>query len=428
MRYLCLVMSWLFAGGLAAATWTVDDGPSLQHALATAKADDELVLQPGTYQGHFVVAQTLTIRAEPGAQLDALGRGAALTIRAKNVRVSGLTISHFGASLYDRDAGILVEAGSDNVRLHHNIIRGGGFGIRADEVNKIEIAENQIEGNERAHKLDRGDGIYLNYVTEPQLHGNHIRHVRDGIYLENVSGSRSWDNQFSDQQYGIHYMYTQDDEAWHNQARRVDGGYALMSANNIHLHHNQVWNASDFGILLNLTHKSELNNNQVFETTNPKGEVALMTEGKGIFIYGAKDNVIYRNLFQANDTGINMAMGGEGNRVWLNQFIDNHAAVKYVGDTLLEWSYQGQGNYWSGYQGWDFNQDGLGDLPYQPNDSLDRLFWLYPELTLLLDSPVVALLRWLEQQFTPASGQGVRDSAPLMHAHRLDQRLPEETL
>ncbi|MGL4472881.1 MAG: nitrous oxide reductase family maturation protein NosD [Shewanella sp.] len=426
MRYLAVMIAYLLSGSLLAATWTVTDSASLSAALMDAASGDSVHLAAGEYPGHFVVTKTLTMTSNTKAQLDALGTGSALTVRAPNVTVKGLSIRGFGASLYDRDAAILVEAGSDNVRLLDNIIQGSGFGIRADEVQNIRIAGNHITGNGKAHKLDRGDGIYLSYVTHPQLYQNTIQNVRDGIYLENVSHSRSFDNHFSEQQYGIHYMYTQDDEAWHNQAFNVDGGYALMSAKRIHLHHNQVANAVDFGILLNLTHESKLHDNQVLATHNPKGDVALMSEGKGIFIYGARDNQIYQNLFEANDTGINMAMGGEGNRLWLNQFINNRAAVKYVGDSLLEWSYQGQGNYWSDYQGWDLSQDGIGDLPYQPNDSLDRLFWLYPELSLLLDSPVVALLRWLEQQFVPVSGKGVRDSAPLMQPFALELRIAKE--
>ena len=48
-----------------------------------------------------------------------------------------------------------------------------------------------------------------------------------------------------------------------------------------------------------------------------------------------------------------------------------------------------------------------------PNDSLDRLFWLYPEARFLMDSPVVALLRWLALQFEIDRGKGVTDSSPL---------------
>jgi len=109
-------------------------------------------------------------------------------------------------------------------------------------------------------------------------------------------------------------------------------------------------------------------------------------------------------------------MGGEENRLWHNRIIANQNQVKYVGDTQLEWSYQGQGNYWSEYQGWDLDLDGIGDLAHRPNDSLDKLFWLYPEAKLLMESPVVLLLRWVERQFQPRMTTGISDSFPLMQS------------
>ena len=113
-----------------------------------------------------------------------------------------------------------------------------------------------------------------------------------------------------------------------------------------------------------------------------------------------------------------MAMGGEGNKVYGNQFVNNQIQVKYVGDSLLEWSHNGRGNYWSGYMGWDANHDGIADAPYRPNDSLDKLFWLYPEAEFLMNSPIVAVLRWVQSQFAVGPSTGIVDSFPLLHLER----------
>ncbi len=107
-------------------------------------------------------------------------------------------------------------------------------------------------------------------------------------------------------------------------------------------------------------------------------------------------------------------MGGEGNVLWDNAFVDNQIQVRYVGEKPLEWSHEGRGNFWSTYLGWDMDHDGIGDRAYQPNDSLDRIFWIYPEARFLMDSPVTALLRWLANQFEIDRGKGVTDSHPLM--------------
>ena len=122
------------------------------------------------------------------------------------------------------------------------------------------------------------------------------------------------------------------------------------------------------------------------------------------------------NRFAHSDIGFYMAMGGEGNKVYENQFLDNFSQVKYVGDKLLEWSRDGRGNYWSGYLGWDHNLDGIGNTPYRPNDSIDKLFWLYPEASFLMDSPIVMVLRWVDRQFEIGADSGIIDSYPLLNS------------
>ena len=81
-----------------------------------------------------------------------------------------------------------------------------------------------------------------------------------------------------------------------------------------------------------------------------------------------------------------------------------------------EWSEAGRGNYWSNYLGWDLAGDGIGDTPFEPNDAMDRLLWRYPVARLLMHSPAVLALRWIQRQFPVFRPQGVKDSAPLMTA------------
>ena len=79
-----------------------------------------------------------------------------------------------------------------------------------------------------------------------------------------------------------------------------------------------------------------------------------------------------------------------------------------------EWSYAERGNYWSDYLGWDRNQNGVGDTAYEPNDAMDKLLWTYPLARLLINSPAVATLRWIQQAFPVLRPPGVQDSYPLM--------------
>ncbi|MCG7585385.1 copper-binding protein, partial [Photobacterium sp. OFAV2-7] len=43
-----------------------------------------------------------------------------------------------------------------------------------------------------------------------------------------------------------------------------------------------------------------------------------------------------------------------------------------------------------------------------------KLIWQYPEAKVLLDSPAILMLRWIQKQFPVLKPAGVRDSFPLM--------------
>ncbi len=80
------------------------------------------------------------------------------------------------------------------------------------------------------------------------------------------------------------------------------------------------------------------------------------------------------------------------------------------------------------------NDDGIGDTQYEPNDGVDKLLWKYPAVKVLLNSPAVETLRWVQRQFPVFISPGVYDSSPLMtspfterpDAQILDQHQAEE--
>ncbi|MDR8525319.1 MULTISPECIES: nitrous oxide reductase family maturation protein NosD [Shewanella] len=411
----CVAMLALLCSPLSfAANHTVTDAQTLTAQLLQVAAGDTITLKPGIYLGNFELPTTIHLSGEKGAIIDAQGKGSAVTVNSANSSISNLQIQNWGADLYELNAGVLVKDNAHNVHIEGCKLSGDGFGIYSENTQKITVNNNIIIGNSERYKLDRGDGVYLKGVDAPLIYNNHISHVRDGVYLETSTNSLVYDNRFHSQQYGIHYMYTKHDEAYGNEVDNVDGGYAIMSSHFVNLHQNQASNALDFGVLLNISNDSIVSNNRISLAHNPQGKPELGNEGKGIFIYGARDNEITHNLFSTSDIGIYMAMGGEGNKVYGNQFVNNQIQVKYVGDSLLEWSHNGRGNYWSGYMGWDANHDGIADAPYRPNDSLDKLFWLYPEAEFLMNSPIVAVLRWVQSQFAVGPSTGIVDSFPLL--------------
>lgn len=393
-----------------ASEYSADSADSLTVALRKVVDGDVISLLPGTYEGNFVISKSITIKGTDGVIFDALGKGSCITVKAKDVKIFDLELKKFGSDLYKLDSGVLISEGSKEIELKNLRIRGPGFGIRADKSDRIHIEDCDIRGEKRRYVLDRGDGVYFNYVRDSGLKNNRVLYTRDGFYFENTDNTVSSGNYFAGLQYGIHYMYTRGDRAFDNDTEACIGGYALMSSERIMLSGNKSKRTVEFGVLLNETNESLVKDNRVQTVKNPRGKASLDTEGKGIFIYGGGKNQVESNQFFNCDIGVSMAMGGEGTTLARNSFADNRIQVRYIGSKFIEWKQ----NYWNTYQGWDLNQDGFGDNPYRPNDSLDRLFWMYPDTRFLMNSPVVLFLRFVSEKLELDRGTGIVDSQPLM--------------
>lgn len=412
---LALTLS-VFALGAQAAVWRVTPSDDVKAILDEVEEGDTIVFAKGVYKLNLLLKEPLTVRGEDGAVIDAGGRGSGITIRRSRTTIENLTVRNYGGNLYKRDSGVRVMDGCEGVRLTTLTLSGPGFGIRADRLENLVVRDCRIEGNARRHILDRGDGVFLNYVKRSQLIDNTVRNVRDGFYFENTDGTESRGNFFDNTQYGIHWMYTRDDVGYDNTTVNSVGGFALMSSRRILCRDNTARDSVEFGILLNVCEACTVKSNLVEGVHNPKGKAVLDTEGKGLFSYGPGASRVEGNAFTGADIGIGVALGGEKTVVTGNAFDRNTIQVRYVGKTPLEWSENGRGNYWSTFMSWDADGDGIADTPYQPNDSLDRIFWIYPEARFLMESPVTALLRWFAARLEIDRGKGVTDSHPLMSA------------
>ena len=224
-------------------------------------------------------------------------------------------------------------------------------------------------------------------------------------------------NTLEDLRYGLHYMFANNSQVIGNLTRRTRTGYALMQSRNLTVIGNRSEQDENYGILMNYITYSTITDNFVSDVRNGStGGDSMISgaEGKALFIYNSLFNTIERNRFANSALGIHLTAGSEDNRIAGNAFVGNQQQVKYVATRTQEWSVDGRGNYWSDYLGWDRNDDGLGDVPYEPNDNVDRLLWTYPQVRLLMNSPGIELLRWVQRVFPVIKSPGVQDSHPLM--------------
>ncbi len=398
---------------------TLAQGEDIQTALDALPAGATLNIPAGRHIVHLHIRTPVTLTGEPGAILDGEGHGDVIRISAPDVTLQGLTIVDSGRNLTQMNAGIFVERSAERVTLRDNRLDGNAFGIWLDACKAPRVIGNRVHGIPDIRSQDRGNGIHLYSVTGAEIRGNEVWETRDGIYIDTSQDNVLADNLLHDLRYGVHYMYSYSNKVVGNRTYNTRTGYALMQSKYLTVLDNESDRDSNYGMLMNYITYSTIAGNRVHDVQEGTGYVTggdgvTGAEGKAIFIYNSQFNEIRGNLFADSDIGIHLTAGSEDNTVFGNSFLRNRVQVKYVATRDQDWSHEGRGNFWSDYLGWDLDADGIGDKQYEPNDAVDHLLWKYPIARILMSSPAIETLRWVQEQFPVLKPQGVRDSAPLM--------------
>jgi nitrous oxidase accessory protein len=421
----CLLM--LTTGQLIAAEHiATPDGTPLQQLIDQAAPGDTLHLQPGLYAGGVLINKPLTLRGDADAIIDAEGEGDVIRVEATDVRIYGLTLRNSGFNLTQMNAAVHGTRGAHRLHVEDTIMEENAFGLWVWHAEDIHFIRNRVRGNTRYATQDRGDGIRVFNVTNGLFSHNTVWDTRDGMYVDTSRNLEFSHNTFHDVRYGIHYMFAHNGRILNNYTTRTRSGNALMMSRDLVVDGNVSVNDHNYGILLNFITYSTITNNRVHGVSGWDGPavqehgVSMGNEGKAVFIFNSLYNTISGNTFADSEIGIHLTAGSERNEIYNNAFIRNQFQVKYVASRKAEWSHEGRGNFWSDYLGWDLDADGIGDQPYEPNDGIDKLLWKYPMAKMLMNSPAIQTLRWVQSQFPILRSPGVQDSFPLMRPPQED--------
>ncbi len=414
LLYLMLTMAVINTA--TAQVWQVSTQDNLQQILDNTIDGDTVILAKGNYFGNFIINREITLRGSNETIIDAMGKGHAIHLFNSNITIEDLTIINWGDDLTEQNSGIYSDKKVENILIQNNQLQGSGFGIWLQKAEHIKVLNNTIVGNTKLRSADRGNGIQLSIVKHVLVRGNNVSNTRDGLYIISSQENVLQNNTMHDLRYGIHYMYSHSNQVLNNLTYNTRAGYALMSSKHLIVSANTSKNSEDYGFLLNFITSSTITDNVIKDVwTKPENKV-LGRDGKGLFVYNSAYNTISNNLIHTSEIGIHLTAGSENTKVFGNSFINNPTQVKYVSNKKQEWSKDGKGNYWSNYLGWDMNNDLVGDVIFEPNDGIDKLVWQYPEMKMLMDSPAVLILRWVQRQFPVLKPPGVKDSYPLMQS------------
>ncbi|HRJ24570.1 MAG TPA: nitrous oxide reductase family maturation protein NosD [Thauera sp.] len=400
----------LLAAGILpahAATWRVQPGESIQAAIERAAAGDTVEVERARYVENLRIDKALTLRGLNRPTISGGLRGDTIRITASDVTIEGLIVSDSGDSLREQNAGIYIFPGSDRVVVRNCDITYSLFGLWIEKANDVLIEGNLITGKREYASPQRGNGIQLYNTRRARIIGNNVSFVRDALYVDVSHDAEFRDNKLHHSRYGTHYMNAYDNLWENNETWMNRGGLALMEVRRLTVRNNRAWANSDHGIMLRTIQDSVIENNVVAGNQ------------RGFFIYDAEYNTLRGNTVVDNVVGIHLWAGSKNNVVERNDFIFNREQVRYVGARDMVWGEQ-EGNHWGNYLGWDRDGDGIGDVPYEANDLVDRLTWRHPMMKLLLGSPAVQTLRMVAQQFPLLRAQSVVDPNPRMEPNNPD--------
>jgi len=399
--HLALCCLCLVSVNALAAQWTVQPGESVAAAVQAAKAGDTVRVLRGFHEEHLVIDKPLHLVGVERPTLSGGERGDVIRIKSPDVAIEGLIVRDSGSDLTAQNAGIYVEPGSDRVAIRDNVLVYNLFGVWIEKLKDPEVSGNLITGKRDLSSARRGNGIQLYNTTGARIIGNKISFARDGIYVDVSHHAVFRGNSMHHLRYGTHYMNSNDNLWEDNESYLNRGGLALMEVRRQVVRNNRAWGNSDHGIMLRTIQDSLIENNVV------------AGNNRGFFIYDAEYNVIKGNQVIDNHVGAHVWAGSIHNDVDGNDFIGNREQVRYVATHDEPWGVK-QGNYWSNYAGWDGDGDGVGDIPYEANDVVDRLTWQHPLVKLLLNSPAVHSLRLIARQFPLLRSPSIVDRQPRM--------------
>jgi parallel beta-helix repeat protein len=347
------------------------DFPTIQEAVYNASAGDTILVDEGTYYEHIIVNKSLTILGEnPETTIvDGTSNGTIFKLEGKSITISGFTIRNAGkwvaiTSYKDK-------ATNDFHNISNNIITTSSIGIDLSLSNRntiynntfydnpiagIELSESTSNNIEENTIYESAYGMWIMLSTNNLIANNYIAKTSYGIRLTlSSTGNTIKGNILKAKKIGI-YTSSDSNIVHHNTA--TDGAYGIYfyNNNNGEIYYNTLINNS-VGIRLYMITSS--NSNHV--VANNK----LVNNDWGIEVQRAHANTFWGNWIQQNTWGAWLYSSND-NVFYHNNFVDNWIQASGLGSGN-QWDKNGEGNFWSDYEGEDEDNDGIGETPYPVN-------------------------------------------------------------
>ncbi|MEA1913804.1 MAG: nitrous oxide reductase family maturation protein NosD [Campylobacterota bacterium] len=361
----------------------------LQEAIDNAPEGSILKLPAGVYKGNIIINKPITIMGiGDDVIIDGQGKGTVIQVTGSFVTLKNIKVINSGDLHHQLDAGITMKNGKQN-EISNCIIDDCLFGIDMQMVNNSIVFNNKITSKDLDLGL-RGDGLRLwysndNLVKKNSLiksrdmvvwysHGNNIvenygEHCRYSLHFMYAGKNYVHNNTYEHNSVGIFFMYSKDTIATGNVVRNSLGatgmGIGFKDVSNFTIDDNTMIYCAQ-GLYVDRSPFEPGTNNWILNNK-------ILYNSEAIHFHSlSEDNIIKGNIIKGNiEDIVNDSRGSKTNK---NEIL---------------------GNYWDNYQGFDRNDDNIGDTPHEVYQYADQL-WIYnPDVKFFYGSPVISLLNFL---------------------------------
>lgn len=379
----------------------------LNTLIKNLKPGDTLKLTPGFYTGPATInVSNVVIDGGGKATVSGMYNESVFYVKANNVTIQNLHITQSGDSPDRLDAGVKILEGNNTV-VRNNLINECLFGVDIFKADGCIVENNDISSITRKPLALKGDAIRLWYSTNNRINNNYWHGVRDMVVWyssENLfEGNKGVGNRYS-----IHFMYAHNNRIHKNEFYNNSVGVFLMYSEQTILSENLIQGSvGSTGMCLGLKETSSnqiLNNRFLYSAYGIHFDISPFVP--------EKINTVVGNEIAFCNVGMLFHSDLEGNLIKGNSLHDNLTQVYTRGETANNNKFEG--NYWSDYQGYDKNEDNVGDVPYKLYSYSEHLWAFNKNVKFFYGAPILEVLDFLERLAPFSKPKFVlKDSKPL---------------
>lgn len=197
-------------------------------------------------------------------------------------------------------------------------------------------------------------------------------------------------------------MFSDSCRYYSNQFEFNSAGVAVMYSHYVEMKNNKFnnnWGPASYGLLLKDITDSKITDNKFIENTS------------GIYIEGCNRSEFEKNLFEKNGWAVKLMANSSDNLFTMNNFVSNTFDVSTNSRQNFSTF---SSNYWSKYEGYDLDKNGIGDVPYRPVKLYSVLVEKNEPSLILLNSLFIEILNIAESVFPSITPETLVDDTPLL--------------